>query len=223
MNRIAPVSSLRAGDVEQLNLADISGGGSTADGILNQEQQQIMLMRMMQQGMQQGGGIQGGEQNASPPDSGRVAFNSVMPFNGVVPDISMPGGVHQRQNATTAAPHGEHHNHTLKAAAHAAGAAAMMTPAQAAHAATKAHDLAVANGDDEAAPKAGALAFLKKCTPANVKIWATMLKEGAVLRPALTAICVMQVLMFGALYGSGLYPDNDAALSISREDDLQVN
>jgi hypothetical protein len=153
-------------------------------------QEQLLMMSMMQ-------GAQ--DQMASSLPNGEIMPNQIMPI---------PGGVHQRNNITA----GSDHLAGLKAAAHIAGAAAAMKPPDAT--ASKEHD------DDDVARDGSLKRCIKQCTPANIKRFNKMLKDGAILRPALTGICVLQVLLFGALYGTGMYPDNDALIMISTPADL---
>ena len=118
----------------------------------------------------------------------------------------VPGGA-VRRNAT-AGPD------LLKAAAAAAGAAAAMKPPQA-------QEIFEDDDDDEAVSMNKCAKLLKQCNVANIKIWSKMFLDGASLRPGLSGICFTQIMILVALALTGMYPDMDALVAISKPEDMR--
>lgn len=227
-NRVAPAPRSRA------NSSASHGGGLRAEDLAALEQiddgrrgskdaPMQMRLSMMMDKMQSPPGP--GEFSPATPASMELPMlPDAMP--GGVPQMGMPGGIPQmemsggmaqmpvgtpqQRRPSHAVPHS--HHDLLHASALAAGAVAAMKPPQP----PKAEE-----DNDKAVAKGGVVkGLVKKVSPANMKIFSQMLKDGATLRPALTGISVVQILLFAALTATGMYPDSDALISMSREVDV---
>jgi membrane associated rhomboid family serine protease len=126
------------------------------------------------------------------------------PMSAAIPGVPQP-----RRNAAAG-------TDLIKAAAHAAGAAAAMKPTPAAPA-----PQAIIEDDEEEVTVNKCKAMIAQCNVENMTMWGKMFLDGASLRPALAGICFTQILVLVALTLTGMFPDTDAFVSISKPADMR--